>query len=73
MGLSFSSKLDWGSHIVSIFKTASQKIGALIISVSFLSPKVALYLSKSTVRPCMEYYGYVRVGDPNCYFRYFYK
>ena len=42
--LTFSSKLDWGSHIISIAKTASKKIGALIRSIKFLSPDVALYL-----------------------------
>ena len=42
--LTFSSKLDWGSYIISIAKTASKKIGALIRSVKFLSPEVALYL-----------------------------
>ena len=28
LGLNFSSKLDWGSYIISIAKTASKKIGA---------------------------------------------
>ena len=55
LGLTFSSKLDWGSYIVSIAKTASKKIGALIHSMKFLSPELALYLYKSTIRPCMEY------------------
>ena len=32
----FSSKLDWGSCIISIVKTASKKIGALICSMKFL-------------------------------------
>ena len=50
LGLTFSSKLDWGSYIISIAKTASKKIGALIRSVKFLSPEVALYLCKSTIR-----------------------
>ena len=44
LGLTFSSKLDWGSYIISIVKTASKKIGALIRSMQFLSPEVALYL-----------------------------
>ena len=48
--LAFSSKLD--SYIIAIAKTASKKIGALIRSMKFFSPKVALY--KSTIRPCME-------------------
>ena len=47
LGLTFSSKLDWGSHIISIAKTASKKIGALIHSMMLLSPEVALYLYKS--------------------------
>ena len=44
MGLTFPSKLDWGSYNISIAKTASKKIGALIRSMKFISPKVALYL-----------------------------
>ena len=56
LGLTFSSKLDWGSYIISIAKTASKKIGALICSMKFLSPEVALYVYKSTIRPCIEYF-----------------
>ena len=37
LGLTSSSKLDWGSYIISIAKTASKKIGALICSMKFLS------------------------------------
>ena len=55
LGLIFSSELDWGSYIVSIAKTASKKIGALICSMKFLSPEVALYLYKSPIWPCMDY------------------
>ena len=55
MGLTFSSKLDCGSYIISIAKIAYKKSGALIPSMKFLSPKVALYLYKSTIRPCMRY------------------
>ena len=40
--LTFSSKLDWDSYIISIAKTASQKIGSLIRCMKFLSPEVAL-------------------------------
>ena len=67
LGLTFSSKLHWGSYIVSITKTASKKIGALIRSMKFLSPEVALYLYKSTIRPCMEYCCLVWAGAPSCY------
>ena len=65
--LTFSSKLDWGSYIISIAKTASKKIGALIRSMKFLSPEVALYLYKSTIRQCMEYCCHVWASVPSCY------
>ena len=42
--VAFSSKLDWGSHIITIAKIASKKIGALIRSMKFLSPEITLYL-----------------------------
>ena len=65
--LTFSSKLDWGSYIISIAKTACKKIGALICSMKFLFPEVAQYLYKSTIRPCMEYCCHVWAGAPSCY------
>ena len=67
LGLTFSSKLDWGFYIVSIAKTVSTKIGTLICPMKFLSPEVALYLYKSTIRPCMEYCCHVWAGAPSCY------
>ena len=67
LGLTFSSKLDWGSYIISIAKTASQKIGALICSMKFLSSEVALYLYKSNICPCIEYCCHVWAGAPNCH------
>ena len=47
LGLTFSSKLDWGSYIISIAKTASKKIGALIRSMKFLSFFFSLSCSAS--------------------------
>ena len=67
LGLTFSSKLDWGSYIISITKTASKKIGALKCYKKFISPEVALYLYESTIWPCMEYCCHVWVGAPSCY------
>ena len=64
LGLTFSSKLDWGSCIFPIAKTVSKNIGALIHSMKFLSPEVALY--KSTICPCMEYCCHVCPGAPSC-------
>ena len=51
LGLTFCSKLDSGSYIISIAKTTSKKVGALLCSMKFLSPEVALYLYKSTIEP----------------------
>ena len=55
MRFSSSSKLNWGSYIISIAKTTSKKIGSLYCSMKFLSPEVALYIFKSTIRPCIEH------------------
>ena len=67
LGLTISSKLDWGSYITSIAKTSSKKIGVLIRSMKFLSPEVALYLYKSTICPCIECCCHVWAGAPSCY------
>ena len=68
LGLTFSSKLDWGSCIISNAKTVSKKIGTLIHSMNFFSPQVALYLYKSTIRPCMECCCHMWAGAPSCCF-----
>ena len=65
LGLTFSSKLDWGSYIISIAKSASKKIGALICSMKFLSSEVTLCIYKSTIQPCMEYCCRVWAGAPS--------
>ena len=63
LGLTFSSKLDWGSYIISITESVSKKIGALIHSITLLSSEVALYLYQSTICPCMEYCCHVTPSD----------
>ena len=65
--MTFSSKLDRRSNIISIAKTASKKFGALICFIKFLSPEVALYLYKFTIRPCMECCYYIWAGAPSWY------
>ena len=67
LGLTFSSKLDWDSYIISIAKTPSKKIRALICSMRFLSPEVALCLYKRTIRPGMECCSHVWAGAPSSY------
>ena len=61
-GLTFFSKLDWDSNIISIAKTASKKIGDLIRSMKFLSSEVALYRYKSNIHPCREHCCQVSAG-----------
>ena len=63
--LTFSSKLDCDSYIISIAKTFSKIIGTLICSMKFLSPEVTLYLHKSTLWPCIEYCCHVWAGAPS--------
>ena len=46
LGLTFSSKLDWGSYIISSAKTPSNVIRALNRYMNFFSAEVALYLYK---------------------------
>ena len=67
LGLTFSSKLDRGSYIISIAKTASKKIGDLISSMKLISPEIALYLYKFTIWPCMECCCHIWAGAPNWY------
>ena len=54
LGFSFFSILNWGSYNISIAKTTSMKTGALIYSMTLLSPQVALYLCISIMRTYME-------------------
>ena len=66
LGLNFSAKLDWGSYIISVAKSASKKTGALICSMKFLSPEFFLYFYKFTIWPFTKYY-YVWDGAPCCH------
>ena len=59
LGLSFSSKLNWGSYFTSVAEDGPKKMGALIRSTRFLSPEVAFYLYKSTIWPYIEYWSWL--------------
>ena len=71
--MTFSSKLDRGSYIISIVKTASKKIGALNRSTEEwfyeVSSEVALYFYKSIIRLCMEYCCHLWAGATICYLK----
>ena len=66
LGLTFSFKLDCGSYVISIAKTALKKIGAMIRSMKSFSSQVVLYLYKSTIQPCMECCCHAWAGAPGC-------
>ena len=70
LGLTFSSKLDWGSYIISIAKKASKRIEVLIFYMKFLSSEVALYHFKSTIWPCMKYCCHVWACAPICHLEF---
>ena len=53
LGLTFSSKLDRGSYITSIPKTASIKIGAMIYSMKFLSPEKSTIMVMHGILLCL--------------------
>ena len=65
--LVFSSKLDWDSYINSFAESVTIKIGSLTFSMTFLSPEVALYLYKSAIHLCMEYWCHIWAGTRSCY------
>ena len=65
LGLTFSSKLDWSSYIVSIAKTASKKIEALIHSSSFFL--LRLLCISINLPYNMEYCCQVWAGAPSCH------
>ena len=67
LGLPFSSKLEWGSYIISIAKTASKKIRALVCLMKFLFLEILLYFLKSNIQPCMEYCCHLWAGTACCY------
>ena len=66
----FLSVLNWVvggcSYIISVAKTASKRIEALICSMKFLCPEVLLYLYKSTLWLRMKYCRHVWAGALSC-------
>ena len=56
-----------GSYIIATAKNVSKNIGALMCSMTFLFPVVALYLCKSTIHQCMEYCCHVWADALSCY------
>ena len=60
--------LNWiGALALSLLlKLFPRKLEPKFLLWSFFSPEVALYLYKSTIRPCMEYCCHIWAGAPSC-------
>ena len=61
----FLSEFDWDSYILSIAKTASKKIGAMILWIFFLLMLILPY--KCPTKSFMEYCFHVWTSGPSCY------
>ena len=64
LGLSLSSNLTWKTHIHSLAKHASQKLGFLARARGFFSSSHLLSIYKSQSRPFLEYCFHVWGGAP---------
>ena len=65
LGFSLSSYLTWKTHIPSLAKHASQKLGFLARARGFFSSSHLLSKYKSQTRPSLEYCSYAWGGAPN--------
>ena len=64
IGLSLSPHLTWKTHIHSLPKLASQKLGFLAKARGFFSSSHLLTIYKSQIRPSLEYCSHVWGGAP---------
>ena len=67
LGLSLSSSLTWKTHIHSLAKHASQKLGFLARARGFFSSSHLLSIYKSQIHPSLEYCSHVWGGAPKSY------
>ena len=66
------SLLNWirALTLSRLLKVPPRKLEPWYAIWKFLSPKVTLYLYKSTIQQCMEYYCHVWVGFPSSYLEF---
>ena len=80
LGLTFYFKLDWGSNIIFIAKSATKKIAPLVLSMKFLSPEAALLLQNQICRTIGPYFAasyevlayHRNVASLNLFYRYYF-
>ena len=68
LGLSLLSNLTWKTHIHSLAKHASQKLGFLARARGFFSSSHLLFIYKSKIRPPLEYCSHVWSSAPKSAF-----
>nr|CAI5858087.1 unnamed protein product [Callosobruchus analis] len=59
LGINISNNMSWHGHMVSIAKTASQKLGVLFHCSKLYAPEQLLLLYKAQIRPSLEYCSHV--------------
>jgi hypothetical protein len=64
LGITFHSDLSWKTHITSLAKAASQKLGVLFRFRSYFTSNQLLTLYVGTIRPCMEYCSHIWGSSP---------
>ncbi|VEN45444.1 unnamed protein product [Callosobruchus maculatus] len=59
LGININNNMSWHDHVVSIAKTASQKLGVLFRCRKLYTPEQLLLLYKAQIRPSLEYCSHV--------------
>ncbi|VEN38199.1 unnamed protein product [Callosobruchus maculatus] len=68
-GININNNMSWHDHVVSIAKTASQKLGVLFRCRKLYTPEQLLLLYKAQIRPSLEYCSHMWVCAPKCTLR----
>ena len=64
LGIIVTSNLSWQSHVSTIAKSASKKLGILFRCHRYFSSEQLFQLYKGLIRPCMEYCSHVWGNSP---------
>ncbi|KAG5884949.1 hypothetical protein JTB14_032816 [Gonioctena quinquepunctata] len=64
LGITISNNLSWESHVRSIARSASQKLGFLFRAKSYFTPSQLLMIYKVQIRPVLEYCSHIWSAAP---------
>ncbi|VEN56119.1 unnamed protein product [Callosobruchus maculatus] len=59
LGININNNMSWHDHVVSVAKTASQKLGVLFRCRKLFTPEQLLLIYKAQIRPSLEYCSHV--------------